>query len=368
MKVYKRLDVLLVLGKIIERIEEHPYIEPWFEQAYIERIYGDEIEFVKADAKEEEKALVNLAQLLLSKYASAELITLSPEEIEKVLINREKQIIYSGVMETLQDLEADVAGVCFDNLIIHGQRFHKLKNVIINLDKVVNKDLVATTFYRAKFIGSFDNTKLLHAKFSDCSAQHALDPQKVSKKALKYTALGGICINGSFDGVALNHIDFSGAKGIIRINPQKIQNKEIKNVVFEKCHCELVGDKIPETGKYEEASFKDCVIKDTSFGGVKNSVTINLDEIKDVYDNLSDCDITGIKIIGSVDEESEVLYGSSYRNSDNIRKHIWLNYPHTYESNPNIQINVIKRPLEEEKPKVNQKKSIFSILNKKNKK
>lgn len=360
MKVYKRKNVLKVIKSIVARIDDHTYTEPWFEKAYIEEIYGDEIKFVKVDDEEENKALINFAQLLLTKCNSADVITLSPEEIEKVLINRDKQIIYLGVMNGLQGLEADVAGVCFDGLNIHGKRFDKLENVIIDLDKVVNKDLVATTFRNAKFIGSFDNAKLWRANFYNCSAQHALDPQKVSKKMLNNTTLGGICINGSFDGIALKGIDFTGAKGIIRINPQKIRNKEIKNVVFESCNCEIVGDKIPETDKYEEPSFKDCVIKDTSFGGVKNNITINIDELKDTYDNLSFCDLTGIKVIGSVHEESDVLYGSSYRNRDNLRQHIWLNYPETYESNPNIQINVIKKPKEEEKPKTKVKRSIFS--------
>ena len=239
----------------------------------------------------EKRRRLKFAQILLTKYNSKGEINLSPEEIEKYLIDKQSRVLFPSVLTALSNLEADMQDVRLDNLYLLGYDFSKVKNLKIDLDKVCWKELVCTKFNGASFTGSFDGCRLAEAIFENCTAEQSLDPQNVSGRVLDHAKLGGIEISGSLDYARITGTDFSESKGVIVINPQKII--DLSGISFANCY--VFGDLDKKTGQYEEADFSDCDIMGSSFKGIKNTPTIDIS--KCVW--IRNTELAGVRIVGT---------------------------------------------------------------------
>lgn len=353
MKTYDKNKVIEVLREIFNHINSVQTPIPWFVSLRRMRL-GITIE---ANYERENVLKLELAKNLINKLVSEEEVTLTAEEIEYFLIDREKHSINDSILSIFRTLEVDMTGVNFDDLKLWSTEFKGLENVTINLDKIVNKCLYDTTFKKAKFTGSFDNAKIGSTCFIECESENAIDPQKIADKQMNDSGFGGIEINGSFDGVYIEDTIFTNAKGTIKINPQKYPTKELYGLCFYNCY--IIGDQIPGTDLYEEPSFEGCSIAKCSFAGVKNDVTIDLDKLKcgneyygDVADNakIYNTNLTGVRLIGTIKEEDAQVVKNCYVcDETGKRSYIDLSNPATYENLDNIQVNVI--PKEEPKTK-----------------
>lgn len=284
--------------------------------------------------------ILRLSRLTIDKLYGKDSVSFICNEIEEYLFNnkddgtREIDIL---VWYFFHKIEADMKDVNFDNVNISGFRLSRLKNVHIDLNKVPNKDLSNCTFRGVKLSGDLDNAIINNTDFTGYDTDNekgylTLDVNKVL--SMKGTKLNGVKVCGSFDGKSISGVDFSGALGDIKIDPQKVKDKW------------LIGTKLDVVtlvGEDGEPSFKDVVLIDTSFRGVRNKeLVINLDELSLHTGKACCCDLTGVTIVGkavsnheekdSMDDDGIVLfdtsdddlYGSYYYDKDGRRVYIYL--------------------------------------------
>lgn len=369
MKTYDKREVREIIGKLInyeETCEDDS--RPWFYDYAEVNTAKDIYPAPECSAWGEEIHRDELAELLLRKYNNDEGITLSPEEIEYFLIDRENKVLFPSILEALDELGVDMEGVCLDGLYLQSCDFSGLENLRINLDKVENKDLIGTSFTGAIFTGKFDDFCIKGADFTECKSEYPLDPQKLRLKSLKDTKLGGIEISGSLDDFDLNGADFSESKGTIVINPQKYPNKTLNFVDFNNCY--ILGDYNEKTGQFEEASFAGCEMRHVNFKGAKNIPTIDLDDIaSDLYfpGMISHAELAGVRIIGKVkDDDMKNLFEWCEIDEEPFD----LNNTTTFQHKKLIQVDWHTDAYicpEEESKKV-KRKSLFEIFRKTNKK
>ena len=233
--------------------------------------------------------------------------------IDKELINKLLFIdldegtkkVDNKTLNFLRDCEYDMKDICFDDSDVSSCNFKGLKNVVIDIDKIVNKDLSNTILDGVKLLGSLDNAIISGAFFDGYIGDLVLDPQKLASKDLSMVSLNGITVNGSFDGCDIFSINFEGAKGDIYINPQKVFNRDLRHAKFN--GVTFIGDK----GK--EASFKKCSIKQTSFEGAKGDIYIDPQELMGDYIML--CKFSGVTFTGGFDNIT--LVGNDFVGSKN---------------------------------------------------
>lgn len=270
------------------------------------------------ESSDDKDAIFKASNLLMNKIKeSEEYVELDSHFIEDILFvfneDGTKRII-GAVFYRLKDLEADMKGVSFDNTHIKKISFDRLKNVEINIDKVPNKDISKCDFDGVTLTGSLDGANVEQTDFTGYIGDLTLNPQTVYNKSLYFTNLSGLTIAGSFDGVNIVNMDTTNVKNEIIINPQTIKDKSLWGV-----NCKgirFVGEYC--NGKYEDASFKDCSLYNTSFKGCIGSVKINLEELKTVIPYCN-ANFTGVELTGIPLDKS---YGSYYE--DENGKKIYL--------------------------------------------
>ena len=336
-----------------------------------------------------DEACLRYVKLLLDKVYEGKEITLSKDEITQVLFDKDSKKINVAIFNSLRSLKADLEGVSFDDTSVCGLHFNRLENVVINLDKVLNKDLSKTKFEGVTLYGSLDGAVIDFTDFNGYIGNLVLNPQKVKDKSIKHSKLSGITIDGSFDLVDIIGVDFTGAKGTIRINPQNVPNKQLVCINF--ADTELVGNYNEETETYDDPSFKGLKIYECKFKNAKGNLVIDLNEIDSyLVSKLFCCDLTGVVIKGntrskyppkhSVSEDGTVIFDdyeddltcSYYEDKDgnkinihlfesrvwNEELGIWQYIPR--EEEPNLQFTV-EYPQKEVK-----KQKILSLFKKRN--
>ncbi len=279
-----------------------------------EEEYDEEIVLPEYDYKTDNKMCLELSKILLDQiYAGKEKITLTKEQIESLLINRNNDTVNKKIFYALCDLRADMTGVDLSGLYIHGLDFRGLKNLVIDLDKVKEKDFINVNFAGVTLKGSLDGCKLFYTRFGRSINDLKLDPQKIKHKSMKCTNLADITIDGSFDGVKIDYCDFTYAKGKKEINPQTVYGKTLEGIILH--GVTFVG----ENGS--KPSFKGCQIKYCNFDGIKGCKEINLEEpeyyIEEEYDGkkiktkMAYCNLRGVTLTGNVrrSELENIVYG-----------------------------------------------------------
>lgn len=276
-----------------------------------EELYDEKIELPEYDYVTDNKMCLELAKILLNQIDNEDKIELSSSQIETILVNRKNHTLNKKVFYALCDLHADMTGVDISNTYIHGFDFRGLRNLTIDLDKVMEKDLINTNFNGVTLKGSLDDCKLYYTRFSGSENELKLDPQKIKYKSMMCTDLAGIEIVGSFDGVKIDECKFTHATGNIVINPQTLPEKRLKGLIL--------------NGVYVEPNFKGCIIDDCDFSDTKNKIIINLDDLvyqekgilNDSWENenirtkLCFCNLSGVTLTGDVKEKnlSTDVYG-----------------------------------------------------------
>lgn len=284
--------------------------------------------------------ILRLIRLTIDKLYGKDSVSFSSDEIEEYLFNdkndgtREIDIL---VWHFFNKIEVDMKGVNFDNVNIAGFHLSCFKNIHINLNKIPNKDLSKCTFRGVKLSGNLDNAIIDSTDFSGYDTDNekgyiTLDVDKAL--SIKGSKLNGVMVCGSFDGKSVSGVDFSGALGDIKLDPQKVKDKW------------LIGTKLDGVtliGENGEPSFKDVVLIDTSFRGVRNkNLVINLDELPLHTGKVCCCDLTGVTIVGKAvsnheekdsmsddgtvlfDTSNDDLYGSYYYDKEGRRVYIYL--------------------------------------------
>lgn len=265
--------------------------------------YPEKIVLPEYDYQTDNKMCLELAKILLDKINSDEEVKLSSEEIEKLLVNKKNNTLNKKVFYALCDLHADMTGVDISNTYIHGFDFRGLQNLVIDLDKVKDKDLINVNFDGVTLKGSLDDCKLYYTRFGGSNNNLELDPQKIKHRFMKNTLLRDIKVVGSFDGVKIDGCDFDNTKGQVIINPQTLPDKRLKYLNLGDCLF------LDENGN--PASFKGCTIHNCKFNNIKDGITINLDDLEyhDSYDKYYDkiiktklcfCNLYGVTLTGDV--------------------------------------------------------------------
>lgn len=284
--------------------------------------------------------LLRLSRLTIDKLYGKDSVSFSSSEIEEYLFNnkedgtREIDIL---VWNFFKRLSVDMKGVNFDNVNIAGFHLSDFKNIHIDLSKVPNKDLSKCTFRGVMLSGNLENSIVNGTDFSGYDTDNekgylTLDVDKAI--SIKRSKLSGVKVCGSFDGVDITGVDFSGALGDIKIDPQKVKDKWFI--------CTKL-DGVTLVGENDIPSFKDTVLIETSFRGIKNkNLVINLDELPRYTGKVCCCDLTGVTIVGkavscndekdSMNEDGTVLfdtseddlYGSYYYDKDGRQVYIYL--------------------------------------------
>ena len=293
----------------------------------------------------EKKLLIELVEYLLHIYNNDSPFNLSPSEIERYLFDRENNAINSEILYVFRRLETDMAGVSFDGIYLKHMMFTGLKNVTINLDKIIDKDLRHCSFKEVNFIGSFDNCKLYFTRFEDCTSESRLDLQTVNDGLVTGVKFGNMKVFGSTDGMDIGYADFSNVDGDIYINPQKLVDKNLDTINF--CNCFIVGD-----DKDSEPSFNGCRINHSSFKGSRNSVTININELRSPSSFNPTCkldfvNLTGVTLIGDITlggqddvKAKDVLSDCSLEYNGKSYNYFNVEDPETYGNCPDIKINI----------------------------
>ena len=291
-----------------------------------------------------EKTCLLFANLLLNKVNTEKEITLNEEEIRSFLFKKDSDEINDIIFYCLSRLNADLTGINFDGKRIAGFNFENLNGVVINLDKVPDKNLSKVKFSGVILNGTLDNAIIENTDFSNYYGDIILDPQKIKNKSIKGSNLSGITINGNLDNIDITGVDFSNAKGDIRIDPQKVPNKELIGINFANV---LLCDSINKDGQeYTEPSFKGCTIHECKFKYLKAPIVISLDTLNSfIFPKLSICDLTGVVVEGNTksnykpihcvkedgtvlfDDVGDDLFGSYYYDEQGNYVHI-----HLYES------------------------------------
>ena len=338
--------------------------------------YPEKIVLPEYDYETDNKMCLKLAKILLDRVNYDEKIKLSSEEIEELLINRKNDTLNKKIFYALCDLHADMTGVDISNTYIHGIDFRGLNNLVIDLDKVKDKDLINVNFDGVTLKGSLDDCKLYYTRFGGSNNDLKLDPQKIKHKFMMNTLLKDIEVVGSFDGVKIDGCDFDNTKGKVIINPQTLPDKRLYDLNLGDCLF------LDENGN--PASFKGCTISCCKFNKIEDGITINLDDLEyqdeeDDFDDtiiktkLSYCNLQGVTLTGNVliDNLNSDLYDcyTAWTTFPNLsapvdvfeeyyksewgylcRHGIDLNNPKSYDrKDVNIQINIIDKKKEREK-------------------
>lgn len=248
-----------------------------------EEKYDEKIVLPEYDYKTDNRMCLELAKILIEnremmkKDEECKDRILTPTVIERVLINRKNSTINKKVFYALCDLRANMENVNLSGVYIHGLDFRGLRGLTIDLDKVKDKDLINVNFAGVTLVGSLDNAKLYYTRFGGSNPKCTLNPQTIANKSMMCTDLWGLTVDGSFDGVKIDHCSFFGVKGAAIINPQTVYGKKLEGINF--YHSYILG----ENGS--EPSFKGCIVKRCDFNGIKNKITINLDDLEYYYVN-----------------------------------------------------------------------------------
>lgn len=263
------------------------------------------------------------------------------EEINDFLFKKDSNEINGVIFDSLSRLNADLSGINFDGKNIQGFNFSRLEGVVINLDKVPNKNLSRIKFKGVTLKGTLDDAIIEYTDFADYIGDIRMNPQTIINKSIKGSILSGLIINGNFDDIVITGVNFKGAKGDIRINPQKVPNKELIGIDFS--NVLLCGYSDKNNNVPTEPSFNGCTIYDCKFKNAKGQIAINLDLLGiSFFPKLSLCDLTGVIVKGKaksnyepihcVNEDGTILfnnvnddlYGSYYFDSQGNYIHIYL--------------------------------------------
>ena len=262
---------------------------------------------------------IELAKLLIKTY-DTKLLNENKELLDRVLKRFDKETVESLLFEKdnngvrfiddrtlkfLRDNNFDMKDISFDNVRVNNHSYLGLKNVTINIDKVVDKDISNTILSGVRLLGNLDNAVVNGTNFTGYIGKLVLNPQKVRNKDLSITNLDGIMIDGIFDGCDIFSTSFKNAIGGIYINPQKIKNKDLSHVDLD--GVVIVGD----NGR--KPSFKGCKIKKTSFKGAEGIIEINPQELDEKY--IMYCNFDGVTFTGGFENLS--LLGNEFKGSEN---------------------------------------------------
>lgn len=208
--------------------------------------------------------------------------------------------INKPIFSVLKENKTDMQGISFDGVHIKNHSFEGLQNVVINIDKVPEKDISKVKFTGVLVIGSLECANVEGTNFKGCISKLVLNPQKVKNKSLKNTVLEGIEIIGEeidlFQDVCIEGTDFTGTLGNPKINPQTVKSKSF---LFTKLNgVELVGDYNQEDKTYDLPCFDGCRLSVADFTGAKGQIIINLQKIS--YQTIGSMRGKGITFIGSL--------------------------------------------------------------------
>ena len=203
------------------------------------------------------------------------------------------------IFSVLKDNKIDMQGISFDGVHIKNHSFEGLQNVVINIDKVPEKDISKVKFDGVTIIGSLKDANVEGTNFKGYIGSLKLNPIEIKNKSLKYTVLEGIEIIGEgdvFEGVCIEGANFEGILGNPKINPQTTKDKSL---LFSKLNgVEFVGNWNAEENKHDLPLFDGCRLSMADFNGVKGQIIIYLQNVRNK--TIGSMKGKGITFIGSL--------------------------------------------------------------------
>ena len=238
-------------------------------------------------------------------------LDIDKELFQQILFKNKKIAIPDNLWKLL-----DLSGVSLDGVDVKEINFTGSKGVVIDPQKVCNKDLSNTRLSGVEIRGSFDGVDVMGVDFTG-SKGVVIDPQTVKYASLNGTKLAGVEITGSLDGVDVRGTDFTESKGVIKLNPQIVYDKDLRST-------KLAGVEI--TGLLDGV----CV-EGTDFTGCKGTVII---DPQTVYDkSLWYTKLAGVEIDGSFNCVN--VWGADFTGSEGAKMSFY-EYQHAIKSGANL--------------------------------
>ena len=182
----------------------------------------------------------------------------------------------------------DLSNVSFDGVNIIYTDFTGSKGVVIDPQKIYDKNLRGATLTDVEITGSLDGVIVFATNFTGSKGEVVINPQKVKNKNLFKAKLATVEIKGSLDGVCVREADFRKSKGAI-MNPQTVYDKDLRGTKL--ANVEIKG------------SLDGVLIKETDFTGSKG-ITMTFDEAKGAKE--LGANLTDVKIINYKEIENQI--------------------------------------------------------------
>ena len=255
--------------------------------------------------------LLKVINLLLNKYKKLNMTDkIDLDLIKKILFihNSDGTLsIVDGVFHILCEKHFDMNGLSFDNVHIKGHDFSKLKNVVINIQKIPNYDISYTVLKGVNVIGCLNDAIIEGTNFSGYIGELVLNPQSVKDKSLYNTNLDSLKIDGSFDGCIIIGTNFKGCSGNVEIDPHLVYENNFSNT-------SLDGVKLVSKTGFD-VDFDNCELYCTSFKNCRcdGAIVINPQKVNDKC--LDACIFENVSFVGTFNNVS--ILGASFSGSKN---------------------------------------------------
>lgn len=180
----------------------------------------------------EDMTIEELREYLKSKlehydFPKHTLLDIDEEVYREIMLNKEDNS-FAIPFDLVKKL--DLSNFSFDNVNVRYLDFRGSKGVVINPEKVFNKDLSYCILEGAKIEGSFDDTAIYYTNFKGTNGIK-INPQKIKGKNIAGCVLTDTTITGSFDDVFIRGTVFAGSCGAI-VDLDKIYQGNIQHTDF----------------------------------------------------------------------------------------------------------------------------------------
>ena len=219
-------------------------------------------------------------------------IVINPQKIyEKNL----KGAILEGVTIHIDNYQ-DFYGVAISGANFKGAKLDRKGLIPINPQMIANKNLRRCVLDGVLFTGPFDDAKVLYANFSG-SKDATIDVSKIIGKDLFCTVLKDTTVIGSFEGATIEGANFKGAIVKEAINPQTLANKKLNGCIFD--------------GVTFNGSFDYCDLSWADFTGSKGAFIDDINSCKCEGTTFTDAKV--ISIEESLDNYKQKIKKSIHR-------------------------------------------------------
>ena len=263
--------------KIIELTVEQE--KKWLE--LMDEDYDEFLLRLNERLKNESDLKIKLSERLLSK------LFIDKKEIDDISNEYKVYVSY------LKNIDMDWSSIDFSNLDYHDLvlnystiNFMKKNSIIINIDKIYNKDIYNLQFSECIIKGSFDGANIAGASFynnhDELGRKLFINPRLVKDKNFSNSKISDVIFTDNFDGCIFSSTYLYDNENTV-INPKKIHMKHLS-------YCRI------EDAEFTD-NFDDCDISHIILKNNKNTI-INPQLVKDM--NLVGVEIENAHFTGSL--------------------------------------------------------------------